>query len=277
MSTPSSARIPAPHLLVVEDDSDLRAVLNAFLEEEGYIVTPVASLDAALDRIAVTAFDCILTDLLTYGREQPLSSARTILHAASPTPIVILTAWPLQADIVQSEGFTALIQKPFDVDQLLVSVAAATQVAFTPEQERQRKTVLRYFAALNARDWDALVSLCTETVVYVLPGETPFSGTITGKAAFRAYSEATFQHFADTTFEGIHIFALPRHLSARYVGHWRQPGSPDGSADGASDGASDGAVATLSGAVRFSFDGDRIRQVGVQLNEHRLRALGWGQ
>jgi DNA-binding NtrC family response regulator len=178
METTLSDHTPATRLLVVEDDPDLLDLLGSILEEEGYTVTLVASLDAACEHIAACTFDGILTDLLTHDRGQMLSSALAILRAASPTPVAILTAWQLDAETVQREGFTALIQKPFDIDLLLVSIAAATHLARTPQheqqRERQRATVFQYVAALNAQDWDALVSLSTETMVCALPGKTPW-------------------------------------------------------------------------------------------------------
>ncbi|HUY78826.1 MAG TPA: nuclear transport factor 2 family protein [Ktedonobacterales bacterium] len=250
----------APSLLVVEDDAALLEVLGSLFDDEGYTVALAASLEAAREHLETRTFDFILTDLLTYDRSALLSVALAIRAAAAPTPVAVLTGWPLDAETVTSAGFSALLRKPFDIDHLLASVAAGMQLAFTPEQEQQRETVVQYFAALNAQDWDALISLCTEAVVYVLPGETPFSGTITGKTAFRAYAEATFQHFEQATFDDLRIFALPLHLSSRYVGHWQRP---------------DGRELRLTGAVRFAFEGARIRQLGVQLSDERLRTLGW--
>jgi predicted ester cyclase len=78
------------------------------------------------------------------------------------------------------------------------------------------------------------------------------------KAAFRAYTEATFSHFPTARFEDVRAYASPRGLAARYRGSWQ---------------SSDGTGQHLSGAVIFRFANSQISEIGVQLNGERLRQL----
>lgn len=244
--------------LIVEDDDDIRGALHALLEDVGYEVNSASSLAEALAQIDQDTFQIILADSFAGSAQNVLPTLQLMLRRAKPTPIGIVTAWNLDEQEAQQAGFAFIAPKPFDIDQLLTKVAATLSIPLTPEEERQALVVRRYFAALTARDWDALMDTCVDDVTYILPGATPFSGTFTGKAAFRAYTEETFSQFPEARFDNVSVYASPTGLASRYRGKWRLP---------------DGSTPILSGAVHFQFDGERIKQIGVFLNDERFRAL----
>lgn len=247
-----------PRLLVVEDDRDNRKTLCMLLADYGYEVIPASSLGMALTLVDTEAFQFILTDSFARTPEAVLTSLGGLLERAQPTPVGISTGWQLSEEDAQRAGFAFVAIKPYDFNQLLALIANALGTPLTPEQERQAATVRQYFALLSARDWDAFVELCTEDVTYVLPGNTPFSGTIVGKAAFRKYTEETFSVFPDARFEEVQIYASPTGLAARFKSQWRAP---------------DGSTQQITGSTHFQFAGDRIKQIGVKLNDERLLAL----
>lgn len=247
-----------PHLLVVEDDRDIQEALRLLLVDSGYRVTTASSLSEALAFIDSATFQLIVTDAFARNPDSVLSSPQKLLERAHPTPVGVLTGWRLSPRDAKQTGFAFLETKPYDLDQLLALVAAALQTPLTPEQERQAATVRQYFAMLTARDWEAFVDLCADDVTYVLPGATPFSGTIVGKAAFRTYTDETFSAFPEAHFEKVQIYSSPTGLAARFEGWWRAP---------------DGSTPHMSGSTHFQFAGDRIKQIGVKLNDERLRAL----
>jgi ketosteroid isomerase-like protein/CheY-like chemotaxis protein len=245
-------------VLVADDDGDIRDALSWLLREEGYAPVEAASAADALALIDARAFALILTDLFSHGRDSAASGIRGLVERAYPTPVGLLSAWPLSDDEIAASRCAFFLGKPFDIDNLLTTIAAALHMALTPDQQGQAEQVRRYFAALSTRDWDALVDLCTDDAVYVLPGGGPFSQTLRGKAAFRAYSEETFRHFPAARFEAIGVYATPQGLAARYESTWQ---------------GADGGEQRQAGSVLFQFDGGRIRQIGVRLNDARLRAL----
>lgn len=253
-----AASAAPPRVLVIDDDPDIRDALRLLLEDVGYEIAVAASRADALAQIDTATFQCILTDAFARTPDGALDSIRPLVERAQPTPVGLLTGWRLSPEDIERAGVAFVATKPFDLDQLLASVAAAIATPLTPERQRQAAVVHAYFAALTARDWDALVALCTDDVTYVLPGESPFSGTIAGKAAFRAYTEETYRHFPAARFWDITVYAAPAGLAARFQGAWRAP---------------DGSEPRMSGAAQFQFQGELIKQIGVRLNDERLRAL----
>jgi len=67
MPSPESASAPTAlnkTILLLEDDSGLVAVLKAFFEDEGYLVTHVANGVDGLKRVMANDFNVILCDML---------------------------------------------------------------------------------------------------------------------------------------------------------------------------------------------------------------------
>lgn len=247
-----------PRVLLVDDDQDIREALGLLLADVGYDTSVASSLARAIEQVETTTFQLIVTDSFAHRPSDALASIQSLQRRAYPTPVGILSGWTPTRDEVQQAGFAFFVAKPFDLDELLAQIAATIQTPLNSRQSRQVPVVHRYFAALTARDWDALVELCTEDVIYILPGTTPFSTTIIGKAALRAYSDETFGHFPAASFHDVAVYASPTGLAARYRGRWAMP---------------DGSEAQMTGAVHFQFEGERIQQIGVRLNDERLRAL----
>lgn len=247
-------------VLVAERDEGIQEALCLLFEFGGYDVTGVSSLAEALTRIDNETFQLIVTSSFADSGLAAAGKLQALQQRAQPTPVGVITGWSLAPETAEQAGFAFVIAKPFEIDQVLAQVATALSTQLSPAQERQAQVVRRYFAALTTRDWDALIDLCTETVVYVLPVDAlPFSGTITGKAAFRAYTEDTFSHFPQARFEDVEVYAAPSGLASRYRGTWVSPS---------------GDALTLAGAVHFQFaEDDRISQIGVNLNGERLDAL----
>lgn len=121
----------APRLLIAEDDAELRETLQLVLSDEGYQVTTASSLAEALALTNEQAFDFVLTDLFRVSSDPPLQSALPLLKEAAPTPVGILTAWPLSEEEALQAGFAFLIEKPFDLDELMSTLAAGFNTALT--------------------------------------------------------------------------------------------------------------------------------------------------
>mgnify|MGYP001350331320 CR=1 FL=1 len=109
-------------LLLVEDDADLGEVIQNFLSDEGYEVHLATSIAGALALADSHAFSLVLTDLLSHSHEYPLYAAEPLLERLRPTPVGILTGWPLTEELAREQGFAFLLRKPFDLDDLLAVV-----------------------------------------------------------------------------------------------------------------------------------------------------------
>lgn len=243
----------------MEDDAEIREGLSVLLREEGYAITAVSSPDEALRLIDQQVFVLILTDLFKHILHNALDSVVELRERAYPTPVGVMTAWSLTPEEVERRGFAFLASKPYDLDALLTTIAATIGTPLNPDQERRRQVVQRYFDALSRQDWDALRDLCSERVTYVLPGSIQFSATVEGRAAFHAYTQATFQHFPQARFDDIAVFSTPNGMAARYRATWQMPGAGE---------------VQQSGSVLFQFDdADQISQIGVRLNDERIGVL----
>lgn len=250
----------APHLLVVEDDADIRDILGAILREEGYEVSLAASPQEAMLLLEEQVFHFVLTDLFAWGTNEPLRSVSALLDQAQPTPIGLLTSWKVSKEAAELAGFACLIGKPFDLDDLLATIASCLNVPLGLEQQRQAEMVGHFFDALNARNWDAALRLCAEHLAYY-PGPTSLYAPIrrlAGKEMYRAYAQDVFRQLALTRFEDVLIYARPKGLAARYTYGVTLP---------------DGGPQQRAGATLFHFRGALITRIGVKVRQKRTRAL----
>jgi two-component system OmpR family response regulator len=118
-----------PHLLVVDDDREIRDLVARFLAKHGYRVS-VARDGAEMFRTLQDArVDLIVLDLMLPG-EDGLSLTRR-LRASSQTPIVMLTAMGEETDrIVGLEmGADDYLPKPFSPRELLARIKAVLRRA----------------------------------------------------------------------------------------------------------------------------------------------------
>jgi two-component system phosphate regulon response regulator OmpR len=125
-SAPASGA-EAPHLLVVDDDARLRALLERFLKAEGFRVDTAGDAASAREKLSVLAFDLLVLDVGLPG-ESGLTFAETLRRAerGNGVPILILTARGAPDDRIA--GFEAgaddYLPKPFDPRELSLRIRA---------------------------------------------------------------------------------------------------------------------------------------------------------
>ena len=130
-SPPPGAADDAPHLLVVDDDARLRALLRRFLGENGYRVTLAGDAAEARRHVASVAFDLLILDVMMPGESglDLVSGLRERLGV----PILLLTARGEAADRIAGleRGADDYLAKPFEPRELLLRVAAILRRART--------------------------------------------------------------------------------------------------------------------------------------------------
>ncbi len=240
---------PLPHILLVEDDADTRALIEQVLRDESYRVTSTTSLDAALRLVNTRVFDFVLTDTFRLSERDPLSSVEELLLLARPTPVGVMTAWNVSETDAKQRGFACLLLKPFELEAALTTLAACLNRPFTPEQEQQAEVIKRFFAAFEARDAEGCLTLCTEDITYYPPStmNIPFERKVSGKASYRALLEEGLAYFGSVHYEGPLIFARPNGLAVRYSMHWTD---------------TDGNAHQRAAPLLISFAGNRIARFG---------------
>src|ERR1700748_2355110 len=80
----------APHLLVVDDDRRIRALVSRFLLGEGYRVSTADTAADARAKLTGLKFDLLILDVMMPG-ESGFDFARS-LRTSSTVPILMLTA-----------------------------------------------------------------------------------------------------------------------------------------------------------------------------------------
>lgn len=115
---------PAAHLLIVDDDTRIRALLQKYLMRNGFMVSGARDAAHARRLLAGLNFDMIILDVMMPG-EDGVSLTRSI-RANGATPILLLTAKGEAEDrIVGLEaGADDYLPKPFEPRELLLRINA---------------------------------------------------------------------------------------------------------------------------------------------------------
>ena len=113
-----------PHVLIVDDDREIRRLVSRFLSENGLRASAVADAADADRALAAGGVDIVVLDLMLPG-EDGLSFARRP-RQTSAVPILMLTARGDETDrIVGLEiGADDYVAKPFNPRELLARIRA---------------------------------------------------------------------------------------------------------------------------------------------------------
>ena len=113
-------------ILAVDDESGIREMLRIVLSRDGHSVQTAASAGEALELVAITPFELVLTDL----RMAPMDGLELLgrLRKASPDCfVVVMTAfaeWDTAVRAMRAGAFT-FVRKPFDNAHLKATVNRA--------------------------------------------------------------------------------------------------------------------------------------------------------
>ena len=121
-----------PHILIVDDDRDICALVSKFLAEYGYRVSAAASGDAMRQTLATAHIDLVVLDIMLPGKDG-LSLCRE-LRTDGRLPIIMLTAIGGETDrIVGLEmGADDYLAKPFGPRELLARIRAVLRRTAIP-------------------------------------------------------------------------------------------------------------------------------------------------
>lgn len=126
-------RLALPTVLLVEDDRDIREMISTLLDMAGFVIVACDNAECGLDALREQEFDLVLTDYAL-----PRRSGMWLLQEAESegliqgTPVLIVTAHP---NVENARGYE-VIQKPFDLDELVERVRQRTEGAGSPRRRR---------------------------------------------------------------------------------------------------------------------------------------------
>jgi two-component system, OmpR family, response regulator len=130
-----------PHILIADDDRQIRSSLAKFLAGNGFRVTAAADGVAMFQAMESGRTDLVVLDIMMPG-EDGLSICRRI-RAANKIPVVLLTALSATTDrIVGLElGADDYICKPFNPRELLARIRAVLRrTGDTPAPEERARS-----------------------------------------------------------------------------------------------------------------------------------------
>jgi len=118
----------APHILVVDDERDIRELLSEILVEEGYAVSVAADADAAKATADASPPDLVLLDIW-----MPDVDGITLLKAwrdggaEPPFPVIMISGHGTIETAVEATRFGAYdyVEKPLSLAKLLLTIRAA--------------------------------------------------------------------------------------------------------------------------------------------------------
>ncbi len=123
------------HLLIVDDDTRIRTLLQRYLSEAGYRVTAAKDAAEARQLMASLDFDFIVLDVMMPG-EDGFSLTKAI-RETSNVPILLLTARGEAGDRIEGleRGADDYLPKPFEPRELLLRIATILRRAGQPTEQ----------------------------------------------------------------------------------------------------------------------------------------------
>lgn len=122
-----------PHLLIIDDDRRIRALLQSYLADNGFRVTQAASAAEAREKMRGLAFDLLILDVMMPG-ESGIDLAQSLKAENIRTPILMLSALADPEDRIAglTSGSDDYLPKPFEPLELLLRVQNVLRRAAMP-------------------------------------------------------------------------------------------------------------------------------------------------
>ena len=113
-------------LLVVDDEAGLRDMLSFCLPDRGFVVTAAGDANEAVQKVAESDFDIVICDIMMPDCDG-LELLKTLKSMRPEMAVIMATGSPTQATQEESarRGACGYVPKPFDLDQLCVTVVNA--------------------------------------------------------------------------------------------------------------------------------------------------------
>lgn len=113
-------------MLIVEDDPEVGAGLEAFFAIEGYRISRATNGEDAMEKItAIPPYDVVLLDVML-PRKNGFEILRDARRAGVDSPVIMLTVRGRETDKLQGFDLGAddYVTKPFDIEELSLRVRA---------------------------------------------------------------------------------------------------------------------------------------------------------
>jgi len=129
-------------ILVVDDEPDIRSLIGDILEDEGHGVRMAWDSDTALAEINAAAPDLVILDIwLKDSRLDGIDILKKVKRDNPAVPIVIISGHGNIEIAVAAikQGAYDFIEKPFNIDQLMVVIGRALETSHLRRENAQLK------------------------------------------------------------------------------------------------------------------------------------------
>ena len=113
-------------ILVVDDEKNVRVLFERILAKEGYEVECAASGSEAIDKLASSSFDLVVTDLKMDGIDG-LDLIKRGKRSNQALPFILISGYGTAQTAVSAaqEGADVYLMKPIDMTDLKLAVKRA--------------------------------------------------------------------------------------------------------------------------------------------------------
>jgi two-component system nitrogen regulation response regulator NtrX len=259
----------SPRVLLVDDEANIRRMVSALLESEGFETVEAADGNVALTRVAEDGPDVVLLDLMMPPGPDGLATLEQIRKRAPHVPVVMMSGKANLADAVRATklGAFQFLEKPLTPEGVLVALRGALELSRSLAENRRLHEELGHADPLVGAStaMDALRAM----IARVAPTEsrvliTGESGTGKELVAAAIHRQSTR---ASKPFVTVNSAALPRDLvESEMFGHER--------------GAFTGATERRQGRFELADSGtlflDEVGDLGPEAQAKLLRVLESG-
>ncbi len=126
-------------ILVVDDERFIRETLTRFLQEEGYSVDCAEDGASAWEKMQITCYDLILTDIKMPNMDG-FELLKKIRGVSADTAVIIMTGFSQEYTVREAMklGASGYLTKPFKTADVLTAVERARQKIRSTSQNPTR-------------------------------------------------------------------------------------------------------------------------------------------
>jgi len=259
----------SPRILLVDDEPNIRKMVGALLQSEGFETAEAPNGAAALAAVERDTPDAVLLDLMMPGGPDGLATLEHLKRVAPHVPVVMMSGKASLTDAVRATklGAFQFLEKPLTPEGVLTTLRAALELSRTLAENRRLHEALGHSDPLVGvskamEELRALITRVAPTEVRVLiTGESGTGKELVASAIHRQSARA------GKPFVCVNSAAIPKDLvESEMFGHER--------------GAFTGAAERRAGRFELADGGtlllDEVGDLGPEAQAKLLRVLESG-
>jgi len=134
----------SPRILLIDDEANIRRMVGALLQGEGFETSDAANGAAGLAMLTEVPPDVVLLDLMMPGELDGLATLERLKQRSPETPVVMMSGKASLADAVRATklGAFQFLEKPLTPEGVLVAVRGALELGRTLAENRRLRAAL---------------------------------------------------------------------------------------------------------------------------------------